>query len=97
MDKLTKEQRHRCMFAIKNKNTKPELWVRKLLFSREFRYRLNYTCLPRRDHIRYHLDSEIYYILLLLPLWINPNIISRISEFLSYTKLLDNNTFEPNI
>ena len=50
MDKLTKEQRHRCMFAIKNKNTKPELWVRKLLFSREFRYRLNYPCLPRRSY-----------------------------------------------
>ena len=25
MDKLTKEQRHRCMSAIKGKNTKPEL------------------------------------------------------------------------
>lgn len=29
------------------------------------------------DHIRYHLDSETYYILLLLPLWINPNIIAK--------------------
>ena len=29
MDKLTKEQRHRCMSAIKSKNTKPELLVRK--------------------------------------------------------------------
>ena len=46
MDKLTKEQRHRCMFAIKNKNTKPELLVRKFLFSRGFRYRLNYPRLP---------------------------------------------------
>ena len=25
MDKLTKEQRHHCMSAIKGKNTKPEL------------------------------------------------------------------------
>ena len=40
MDKLTKEQRHRCMSAIKGKNTKPELLVRKFLFSRGFRYRL---------------------------------------------------------
>lgn len=46
MDKLTKEQRHRCMSAIKGKNTKPELLVRKFLFSRGFRYRLNYPRLP---------------------------------------------------
>lgn len=39
-DKLTKEQQHRCMAAIKGKNTKPELLVRKFLFSRGFRYRL---------------------------------------------------------
>lgn len=29
------------------------------------------------DHIRYHLDSETNYILLLMPLWINPNIIAK--------------------
>ena len=46
MDKLTKEQRHRCMSAIKNKDTKPELLVRKFLFSRGFRYRLNHPRLP---------------------------------------------------
>ena len=46
MDKLTKEQRHRCMSAIKGKNTKPELVVRKFLFCRGFRYRLNHPWLP---------------------------------------------------
>ena len=46
MDKLTKEQRHRCMSAIRSKNTKPELLVRKFLFSRGFRYRLNHPRLP---------------------------------------------------
>ena len=46
MDKLTKEQRHRCMSAIKGRNTKPELLVRKFLFSRGFRYRLNHPRLP---------------------------------------------------
>lgn len=46
MDKLTKEQRHRCMSAIKSKDTKPELLVRKFLFSRGFRYRLNHPRLP---------------------------------------------------
>lgn len=29
------------------------------------------------DHIRYHLDSETYYILLLLPLWVDSNIIMK--------------------
>ena len=46
MDKLTKEQRHKCMSAIKGRNTKPELLVRKFLFSRGFRYRLNHPRLP---------------------------------------------------
>ena len=46
MDKLTKEQRHRCMSAIKGRNTKPELLVRKFLFSRGFRYRLNHSRPP---------------------------------------------------
>ena len=46
MDKLTKEQRHRCMSSIKSKNTKPELLVRRFLFSRGFRYRLNHPRLP---------------------------------------------------
>lgn len=34
------------MSAIKNKDTKPELLVRKFLFSRGFRYRLNHPRLP---------------------------------------------------
>ena len=34
------------MSAIKSKNTKPELLVRKFLFSRGFRYRLNHSRLP---------------------------------------------------
>ena len=45
-DRLTKEQRHKNMSAIRGKNTKPELLVRKFLFSRGFRYRLNHPRLP---------------------------------------------------
>ena len=45
-DHLTKEQIHRNMSAIRAKNTKPELLVRKFLFSRGFRYRLNHPRLP---------------------------------------------------
>lgn len=40
-DVLTSEQRSRCMAAIKGKDTKPEMIVRKYLFSRGLRYRLH--------------------------------------------------------
>ena len=42
MDKLTPQQRHKTMAAIRGKNTKPEIIVRKGLWKRGFRYRLNY-------------------------------------------------------
>ena len=46
MDKLTTEQRHKNMAAIPGKNTKPEMIVRRGLWSRGFRYRLNHKRLP---------------------------------------------------
>ena len=46
MDKLSKQQRHNNMAAIRGKNTKPEMIVRKGLWSRGFRYRLNHKRLP---------------------------------------------------
>ena len=46
MDKLSAEQRHKNMAAIHSKGTKPEMIVRKGLWSRGFRYRLNSPRLP---------------------------------------------------
>ena len=46
MDKLSKQQRHTCMAAIRSKDTKPEIIVRRGLWKRGFRYRLNYKRLP---------------------------------------------------
>ena len=46
MDKLSAEQRHRCMAAIRSKDTKPEMVVRRGLWKRGFRYRLNSPRLP---------------------------------------------------
>ena len=43
---MTPEQRHRNMAAIHSINTKPEMVVRKYLWSRGFRYRLNSRRLP---------------------------------------------------
>lgn len=48
---MSKEQRHHCMSAIKGKNTKPELLVRKFLFAHGFRYRLNHPRLPGKPDI----------------------------------------------
>lgn len=45
-DKLTPEQRHRCMSHIRAKDTKPEVIVRKWLWAEGFRYRLYVKGLP---------------------------------------------------
>ena len=45
-DVMTPEQRSRCMAAIKGKDTKPELIVRKYLFSRGLRFRVQVRKLP---------------------------------------------------
>ena len=45
-DVMTQEQRSRCMAAVKGKDTKPEMIVRKYLFSRGLRYRVNNRKLP---------------------------------------------------
>ena len=46
MDQLTSEQRHANMAAIHSKDTKPEMVVRRGLWKRGFRYRLNHKRLP---------------------------------------------------
>ena len=46
MDRLTAQQRHKNMAAIRSKDTKPEMIVRRGLWKRGFRYRLNHKRLP---------------------------------------------------
>jgi DNA mismatch endonuclease (patch repair protein) len=56
-DVLSKEQRHRCMYSIRNKDTKPEYIVRKYLFAQGFRYRINVKSLLGKPDIvlrKYH-------------------------------------------
>ena len=45
-DKLSPQQRHNAMAAVRSKDTKPELIVRRGLWKRGFRYRLNHKRLP---------------------------------------------------
>lgn len=50
-DVMTPEQRSRCMAAIKGKDTKPEIIVRKYLFSRGVRFRIQVRKLPGNPDI----------------------------------------------
>ena len=50
-DVMTPEQRSRCMAAIKGKDTKPEMIVRKYLFSRGLRFRVQVKKLPGKPDI----------------------------------------------
>lgn len=50
-DRMTAEQRHRCMSHIHSKGTKPELKVRKWLWSHGYRYRLNVKSVPGKPDI----------------------------------------------
>ena len=45
-DRMTTEQRHKCMSRIKSKDTKPELIVRRYLHAHGYRYRINVKRLP---------------------------------------------------
>ncbi|MCM1028087.1 MAG: very short patch repair endonuclease [Pseudoflavonifractor sp.] len=45
-DRMTPEQRSRCMAAVKGRDTRPEMAVRRYLHSRGLRYRVNVRSLP---------------------------------------------------
>ena len=51
MDRLSDSQRHNNMAAIRSKDTKPELTVRRFLFGRGYRFRLNHPRLPGHPDI----------------------------------------------
>lgn len=50
-DFLTPEQRSERMSRIRSKDTKPELWVRKAVWSAGYRYRLHKQGLPGRPDL----------------------------------------------
>lgn len=56
-DVMTPEQRHRCMAAIRGRDTRPEMIVRRFLHARGLRYRLSDRRLPGTPDIvlkKYH-------------------------------------------
>ena len=50
-DVLTPSQRHRCMSHIRSKATKPEMAVRRWLWTHGYRYRLNVRSVPGKPDI----------------------------------------------
>ena len=48
---MTPEQRSKCMASVKGKDTKPEMIVRKYLFSKGLRYRIHVSSLPGNPDI----------------------------------------------
>lgn len=68
MDNLTKEQRHKNMQNIRNKDTKIEIKLRKALWKKGYHYRKNFADLPGRPDIaltKYKIavfcDSEFFH------------------------------------
>ncbi len=51
MDIFTSEQRSRIMSAVRQKNTKPEMAVRRLLHALGYRYRLHASELPGKPDV----------------------------------------------
>ncbi|MBV2125000.1 MAG: very short patch repair endonuclease [Candidatus Thiodiazotropha sp. (ex Ctena orbiculata)] len=49
MDNLTPTQRRHCMSRVTGKNTKPEVLLRKALWSKGLRYRLHYKIIGKPD------------------------------------------------
>lgn len=68
MDKLTPSQRHNNMSHIRSRDTKPEILLRKALWSRGWHYRKNYTALPgtpdialTRQKIAIFVDGDFWH------------------------------------
>lgn len=60
-DKMTPNQRHYCMSQIHSSGTKPEILVRRWLWSHGYRYRLNVKGVPGKpDIVMRHYRTAIF-------------------------------------
>lgn len=62
MDRLSRERRSRNMAAIRGKNTKPELAVRRFLHARGLRYRLHAKGLPGSPDLIFPTKSVVVFV-----------------------------------
>lgn len=62
VDVVDKKTRSRMMSGIKGKNTRPELEIRKELFSRGFRYKLHDKSLPGKPDLVFPQYNSVIFI-----------------------------------
>lgn len=62
MDRLTPQQRSKTMQAIRGRNTQPELWLRKRLFARGYRYRLHQKTLPGKPDLVFSRYKAVIFV-----------------------------------
>ena len=61
-DNLSKELRSKIMRSIRSKNTRPELIVRKLVFSMGYRFRLHTPRLPGRPDLIFNSRQKAIFV-----------------------------------
>ncbi len=61
-DVLTPEQRSRCMAAIKGRNTKPELAVRRMVHAMGYRFRLHRKDLPGKPDLVFPRLGKVIFV-----------------------------------
>ena len=62
MDVLTKQQRQRNMRAIRGRDTRPEMFVRRLVHSMGYRYRLHGRGLPGRPDLVFASRKKVLFV-----------------------------------
>lgn len=62
MDSFSKEKRSEIMSRVRSKNTRPEILVRKLVFSLGFRYRLHRKDLPGKPDLVFPGRKKIIFV-----------------------------------
>lgn len=62
MDSLSREQRRKCMAAVRRKDTGPEKWLRSRLHRLGYRYRIDVAGLPGRPDIVFASRRAIIFV-----------------------------------
>ena len=62
MDTLTPDKRSYVMGQVKSKDTKPEMIVRKLVYSLGYRYRLHVSTLPGRPDLVFKSRKKVIFV-----------------------------------
>jgi len=62
VDRVTREQRSKMMAAVRSKNTKPELLVRRKLHARGYRFRLHRRDLPGTPDIVFPSRKSVIFV-----------------------------------